>query len=186
LSSIFFILAKIISMDNVFSQLGFVLPAVLVLLIAVYMLKKVLNHDHSRRVFEYKKSISKEVISLRMQAYERLALFLERMKPVNLIPRIQQANMKSMSLHAALLQTIRSEYDHNMSQQVYVSDEAWSLINDAKNQLLGVINEKVTSVSPHSDATDLGKLIIQGALEENKWMIDEALSLLKKELRDNY
>lgn len=173
-------------MDNVFSELGFVLPAVLVLLIAVYMLKKVLNHDHNRRVFEYKKSVSKEVVPLRLQAYERLTLFLERMKPVNLIPRILKANMKSMSLHAVLLHTIRSEYDHNMSQQVYVSDEAWASINTAKNQLLAVINAKVSSVSPHSEATDLGKLIIEGYFEERNSMIDDALSLLKKELRDNY
>ncbi|MDG1849035.1 MAG: hypothetical protein P8I82_00885 [Flavobacteriales bacterium] len=173
-------------MDVIVSHLDFILPAILVMLLAIYMLKKVLNHDHSRRVFEYKKSVAKEVVPLRMQSYERLALFLERMKPVHLIPRVQQANMKSMSLHAALLQTIRSEYDHNMSQQVYVSDEAWDLINQAKNQLLGVINDKVTSVPPHSDATELGKQIIEGSLEEQKWMIDEALVFLKKELRDNY
>lgn len=173
-------------MNVIVSHLDFILPAVLVLLLAVYMLRKVLNHDHSRRVFEYKKSVSKEVVSLRMQAYERLALFLERMKPIHLIPRVQQAHMKSMSLHAALLQTIRSEYDHNMSQQVYVSDEAWDLINQAKNQLLGVINDKVTTVSPHSDATELGKQILEGSSEEQEWMIDEALRFLKKELRDNY
>ena len=91
-----------------------------------------------------------------------------------------------MSLHAALIKTIRSEYDHNMSQQVYVSDEAWTSINTAKNQLLAVINNKVSSVSPHSEATELGKLIIEGYFEERNSMIDEALSLLKKELRDNY
>ena len=95
-------------MDVIVSHLDFILPAILVMLLAIYMLKKVLNHDHSRRVFEYKKSVAKEVVPLRMQSYERLALFLERMKPVHLIPRVQQANMKSMSLHAALLQTIRS------------------------------------------------------------------------------
>jgi len=173
-------------MDSIISHLDFILPAVLVMLIAVYMLNKVLNHDHTRRVFEYKKSVAKEMVSLRMQAYERLALFLERMQPANLLLRVQQPNMKSITLHAGLIQTIRSEYDHNMSQQVYVSDEVWELINQAKDQLIGVINEQVISVSPHSDATELGKLIIEASLEEHKWLIDDALSLLKEELRKNY
>ena len=173
-------------MEYIISHLDFILPAVLVMLLAVYMLNKVLNHDHTRRVFEYKKSVAKEMVPIRMQAYERLALFLERMQPSNLLLRVQKTNMKSSTLHAVLLKTIRSEYDHNMSQQVYVSDDVWKLINQAKDQLLGTINQNVTSVSPESDATELGKLIIEASLEHQKWLIDEALSLLKEELRKNY
>ena len=173
-------------MEYIISHLDFILPAVLVMLLAVYMLNKVLNHDHTRRVFEYKKSVAKEMVPIRMQAYERLALFLERMQPSNLLLRVQKTNMKSSTLHAVLLKTIRSEYDHNMSQQVYVSDDVWKLINQAKDQLLGTINQNVTSVSPESDATELGKLIIEASLEQQKWLIDEALSLLKEELRKNY
>lgn len=173
-------------MNTILSHFDFIVPAILVMLITIYLLKKVLNHDHARRVFEYKKSVAKEMIPLRMQAYERLALYLERMKPIHLVPRLQKPGMKSMTLHALLIQTIRSEYDHNMSQQVYVSDEVWDLLNKAKDQLISVINDMVSSVPPHSDATELGKLIIEGALEEQKWLIDETLDILKKELRENY
>jgi len=173
-------------MDNIIEQLDFILPAVLVMMLAVYMLNKVLNHDHTRRVFEYKKSAAKEMVPLRAQAYERLTLFLERMQPTNLLVRVQLPNMKSMSLHASLIQTIRSEYDHNMSQQVYISDESWELINQAKDQLITVINEQVTSVAPNSDATELGKLIIEASLEEHKWLVDDALVHLKEEFRKNY
>ena len=173
-------------MEYIISHLDFILPAVLVMMLAVYMLNKVLNHDHTRRVFEYKKSVAKEMVPLRMQAYERLALFLERMQPSNLLLRVQKPNMKSSMLHVVLLKTIRSEFDHNMSQQVYVSDAAWQLINKGKDQLIGVINQNVTSVSPDSDATEFGKLIIEASLEQQKWFIDEALVLLKEELRKNY
>ena len=173
-------------MEYIISHLDFILPAVLVMILAVYMLNKVLNHDHTRRVFEYKKSVAKEMVPIRMQAYERLALFLERMQPSNLLLRVQKPNMNSIMLHALLLKSIRSEFDHNMSQQVYVSDAVWKLINQAKDQLLGTINQNVTSVSPDSDATELGKLIIEASLEQQKWFIDEALNLLKEELRKNY
>ena len=173
-------------MEYIISHLDFILPAVLVMMLAVYMLNKVLNHDHTRRVFEYKKSVAKEMVPLRMQAYERLALFLERMQPSNLLLRVQKPNMKSSMLHVVLLKTIRSEFDHNMSQQVYVSDDVWQLINKGKDQLIGVINQNVTSVSPDSDATEFGKLIIEASLEQQKWFIDEALVLLKEELQKNY
>ena len=121
-------------MEYLISHLDFILPAVLVMMIAVYMLNKVLNHDHTRRVFEYKKSVAKEMVPLRMQAYERLALFLERMQPSNLLIRVQKPNMRSSTLHAVLLKTIRSEYDHNMSQQV-MSRCCMEMINQAKDQL---------------------------------------------------
>ena len=173
-------------MEYIISHFDFILPAVLVMILAVYMLNKVLNHDHTRRVFEYKKSLAKEMVPLRMQAYERLALFLERMQPSNLLLRVQKPNMKSRTLHAVLLKTIRSEFDHNMSQQVYVSDTVWKLINQAKDQLIRTINQNITSVSPESDATELCKLIIESSLDEQKWLIDEALILLKEELRKNY
>ena len=173
-------------MEYIISHLDFILPAVLVMMLAVYMLNKVLNHDHTRRVFEYKKSVAKEMVPLRMQAYERLALFLERMQPSNLLLRVQKPNMTSSVLHAVLLKTIRNEFNHNMSQQVYVSDAVWQLINKGKDQLTGVINQNVTSVSPDSDATELGKLILESSLEQQKWLIDEALVLLKEELRKNY
>jgi hypothetical protein len=173
-------------MTTIIDQLSFILPAVLVMMLAVYMLNKVLAHDHKRRIFEYKKSAAKQMVPLRAQAYERLTLFMERMQPSNLLVRVQTTGMNSQSLHRALIQTIRSEYDHNMSQQVYISDEAWELINQAKDQLLTVINAQVSSTAPQADAMELGKLIIEGSLEEHKWLLDEALSLLKKEFRTNY
>ena len=73
-----------------------------------------------------------------------------------------------------------------MSHQVYVSDEVWEMIQQAKDQLIGVINHQVRSVAPDSDAIELGKLIIEAAKEEEKWLIDEALTMLKKELKTNY
>ena len=85
------------------------------------------------------------------------------MQPSNLLLRVQKPNMKSSMLHAVLLKTISSEFDHNMSQQVYVSDAVWQLINQGKDQLIGVINQNVTSVSPHSDATELGKMILESS-----------------------
>ena len=173
-------------MEYLISHLDFILPAVLVMMVAVYMLNKVLSHDHTRRVFEYKKHVSKELIPLRMQAYERLTLFLERMQPMNLLIRVQKPNMKSRTLHLELIKAIRSEFEHNMSQQVYISDDAWRLINQAKDQLISIINDAVTKVSPSSDASTFGKLLLEVATEEQNWIIDNALLFLKDELRKNY
>ena len=173
-------------MTTLTEQFGFVLPAILVMMLAVYMLNKVLNHDHTRRVFEYKKSAAKQMVPLRAQAYERLTLLLERMQPTNLLARVQTPKMNTQSLHRVLIQSIRSEYDHNMSQQVYVSDETWELINQGKDQLIGLINEQITATDPKSEGIELVKLIIEASLSEHKWLLDDALTHLKKEFRENY
>jgi hypothetical protein len=95
-------------MTTLTEQFGFVLPAILVMMLAVYMLNKVLNHDHTRRVFEYKKSAAKQMVPLRAQAYERLTLLIDRMQPPNLLARVQTPKMNTQSLHRVLIQSIRS------------------------------------------------------------------------------
>ena len=79
--------------------------------------------------------------------------------------------MKSISLHAGIIKTIRTEYDHNMSQQVYVSDEVWEMIQQAKDQLIRVINVQVRSVAPDSDSIELGKLIIEAAKKKRNGLL---------------
>jgi hypothetical protein len=108
------------------------------------------------------------------------------MQPPNLLARVQTPKMNTQSLHRVLIQSIRSEYNHNMSQQVYISDETWDLINQGKDQLISLINAQITATDPKADGIELGKLIIEASLSEHKWLLDDALTHLKKEFRENY
>ena len=90
---------------------------------------------------------------LKIQSLERLVLFMERIKPENILIRIQKNySCTSKVLYKILIKTIREEFEHNMSQQLYISDESWELITFSKNQLISLINSKLKEVDPNSNA----------------------------------
>ena len=120
---------------------------------------------------------------LKIQSLERLVLFMERIKPENILIRIQKNNScTSRVLYKMLIKTIREEFEHNMSQQLYISDESWELITFSKNQLISLINSKLKEIDPNSNSSELSKVILEECSDKNKIKIYETISLLKNEL----
>ena len=110
-----------------------IIAVVLLVVVGVYLLlDRLLRNDERRRAGEVRRQAVKEVVPVRLRAYERLALFLERTKPDTLLPEVVQPGMTCLQLHAKLLETIRREYGHNVSQQLYVGDEKCSLLRPQK------------------------------------------------------
>ncbi len=164
--------------------LNIALPALIVFLTAYLLLDKMLKNEEKRRMFELRKSNLSNVTPVRLRAYERLALFLERITPQNLVVNNAKANMTSMELHAKLLETIRQEYSHNISQQVYVSEDVWQSINIAKESLIQLINTCASKCGANQPASVLAELIIRvyNSSEEST-PIDISLGTLKDEVR---
>ena len=102
----------------------YILPAIIVLIITYIMLSMFMGNEEKRRMYEVKLDSRRNSLPIRLQAYERLALFLERIQPANLMVRIKTNRMNVAGYQAILLQTIRSEYEYNLSQQIYVSTNA--------------------------------------------------------------
>ena len=99
-----------------------------------------------------------------MQAYERLVLFLERMNPDNLVLRCYEPTMDSKLLKDVMVQNIRNEFEHNLSQQLYISNEAWALIKNAKEEMISTINTVFTKEEKTITPTGFaGKLFEQFA-----------------------
>ncbi|MFN7327927.1 MAG: hypothetical protein ACK5UP_00320, partial [Bacteroidota bacterium] len=82
-----------------------------------------------------------------------------------------------------LLDEIRSEYNHNASQQVYMSEEVWSQIKNAKEDLIILINEAASRLMPDAKSIDLSKKIFEMAMEKKVDLVSLALSELKKEIQ---
>src|SRR5450432_3509387 len=120
--------------------LKYVLPSVIVLLASFFTLRSFLDSEYKRRELEFRVQHYKDSLPIRLQAYERLTLFLERISPSNIISRTNKPDMNARDLQIALIQTVRSEYEHNLSQQIYVSSEVWNLIVDTKEEIVGIIN----------------------------------------------
>lgn len=161
------------------------LPALIVFLTVYIMLDKQAKKEERLRLFELKKRHSKESLPIRLQAYERLMLLLYRISPENLIPRTQNASMDVKTFSFALLKTIKTELEHNITQQVYVSAETWGAIELYKNELMGLIQEKATGLNPNEPCLKLSEAVLTHLMESPLSISKQEVVLqLKKEVKD--
>jgi hypothetical protein len=120
---------------------------------------------------------------MRLQAYERLILFLERISPDTLLLRLKSQCRTNADLHLAILQQIRSEYEHNLSQQLYVSDEIWSCIKETKEQIVVLVNEIANHTRSDGDSMVLAKLIMDKIVEYGESPVSATIRKIKAEAR---
>ncbi|MDR1699499.1 MAG: hypothetical protein LBR75_06730 [Prevotellaceae bacterium] len=166
--------------------LTMMLPSLVVLAVVVLLLNHFMKNENERREFEHRKQIVKTLLPNKLRAYERLVVFLERTAPDSLVLRVQQPSMTAIQLQAALLQTIRTEYEHNVSQQLYVSKEAWQMIINAKENVVKLINTCAMSLEQSGQETSgllLAQVIIQQYHAENEQYSQTALDFMRAEVR---
>ena len=123
------------------------------------------------------------ILPLRLQAYERIVLYLERIQPVNLVLRIQRSEMNSQELQLALVRTIREEFDYNLSQQVYMSSIAWEMIKNAREESVSIINRASAQSDPRESSSLLVRAIFDISLENENMATAAALNYVKDEAR---
>jgi hypothetical protein len=170
-------------MDLFFDILKIVLPSTLVFLTAFYSIKKFLENEEKKQLIQMRKEGQKLITPIRLQAYERITMYLERIAPNTLVNRVYKNGMTSRMLQIELLNTIRNEFNHNLSQQVYLSDTAWSLTKNGKEEMIKLINLASTKVKDDASGVDLSKVILQVSMKINKLPTDIAIQYLKKEIR---
>ena len=118
-----------------------------------------------------------------MRAYERLALLLERTTPEHMLMDLNLAEMTPLQVQAHLMHTIRQEFDHNISQQIYVSDEVWIMIENAKNQTIAFVNNIAQQMPANSNALDYAKTLITAYRTNGDTPNDIALQALRHEAK---
>ncbi len=163
--------------------LKYTLPALIVLITAYSLLKSFLNSELKKVQLKLRMNNQKEVLPMRLQAYERLTLFLERIKPHNLIPRIAEPSMSATELRMALVVAIKAEYEHNLSQQLYVSVKAWQTLTLVKDNMIQMVNALGSRVPQQATAQDFSKIILNYVLEnEEEQPTEQALDVLKQDV----
>ncbi len=169
---------------SIFLQiLGYTLPALVVFLTTWLVLRKQLDNEADRRNFELRRLSVNQITSVRLRAYERLTLLLERTQPEAMILRLDLQGMNNIELQSKLLQTIRSEFDHNVAQQIYVSPEAWAMVKNARENLVRVINGAAAQVQPTGSAMQLAQKLIELYSALPTTPTEAALNCLKNEVK---
>ena len=169
-------------METLPEILKITLPALLVLLTAYLVISKTMNNDQDRRRQEMALQNVKVVTPIKLQAYERAVLFLERISPESLVMRVSKPDISSQQMHAVLINTNRNEYEHNLSQQIYMSNEAWQMINNARGSVVKIINNVAGTIPPTASGTELSRLILEEMIEMETDPCRAAIDFIKAEV----
>jgi hypothetical protein len=137
--------------------------------------------EADKRLWELKRLAQKEISPVRQRAYERLVLLLERTTPEHMLLELNLGEMTVLQVQQHLVRTIRMEYEHNMSQQVYVGEEVWAMIQNAKEQTLAFVNTVAQQLPAESTALDYAKTLITAYATNGDTPNELALQALKKE-----
>jgi len=165
-------------------ELGFyTLPALITGAVAYYSFKTFSDSEEKRRRFHLAKENQKQALPLKLQAYERLALFLERISPTKLLIRVAPITDSKVDYQNLLIQHIEQEYEHNLTQQIYVTDECWNMIITAKNSIIQ--NIRKSAINPEiANADKLRENILSNLFESETSATIIALGYLKSEVKD--
>jgi hypothetical protein len=158
------------------------IPALIVFFTAWLILDKTIKNDQEKRRQEIILQNSRTVTPIKLQAYERIVLFLERISLESLIVRVSTSDMKATQLHSALLTTIRSEFEHNLSQQIYMSPQAWEVVRNARSGMIKIINTEAESMPVNAPAMVLSKQLLEKLMELEKEPTRVAIDYLKGEI----
>ena len=168
--------------DKLLELLMYAVPSLITGGVAYYLFDSYFKDQKNTRRWLLQKENQKQSLPLRLQAYERLALFLERINPAKLLIRVAPLNNDKVDYQNLLIHHIEQEYEHNITQQVYVTNELWTMLLTAKNTIIQNIR-KTTLDETVTNADQLREKILSNLLDGQS-PSTVALSYLKNEVAD--
>lgn len=162
----------------------FALAGLIVFFAAWFFVKEYLDQRFNFRMIELKKESVKHTLPLRLQAYERVVLFLERISPSNILLRLHVPGISAREMHSLIISDIRAEYQHNISQQLYVSATTWNVVKKIMEDTVSIVNSAAGALPEQATGAELSKSILihlAGLESENPY--DVALNIVKKDVQ---
>jgi hypothetical protein len=169
-------------MEALADILKITIPALIVFLTSYFLLRNMIRNDQDKRRQELILQNSRTVTPIKLQAYERIVLFLERISLESMLLRVSTSEMTATQLHSVLLTTIRSEFEHNLSQQIYMSQQAWEVARNARSNMIKIINSEAEKMAPDSTGIALSKQLLERIMELDKEPTRVAIEFIKAEV----
>ncbi|MBN7812500.1 hypothetical protein J0A68_16215 [Algoriphagus sp. H41] len=170
-------------MDYLLDLLKIILPAGIVLYGMYLVVVSFLSKEREKLLVDLKTQNTQVVLPIRLQAAERLCLLLERISPNNLVRRSNPSQYTAAELHPMLLAEVREEFNHNMSQQVYFSEETWEAVRRAVEDVVTLLNLSRQSLTAEASGMELAKAIFSQSLEQKNDAVTYALRKVKSEIQ---
>jgi hypothetical protein len=159
----------------------YTLPAIITGGVAFGLLHKFFKNEENKRKFELLRENQRLGLPIRLQAYERIVLFLERVNPINLMMRVEPNSLDAQNYATLLIHTIQTEYEHNIAQQIYFTHESWEIILKAKNSIITQIRRFSIEGEVKSGEELRTKLLQELTQTESASAV--AISFIKEELK---
>lgn len=166
-------------MTEILEVIKYILPALVVFATIYYMMKKYHSQQYDMEVLKFRQGESKNTLPLKLQAYERLALLCERIRPEQLLIRLNTPNMTAQALRNAMLVAVQKEFEHNITQQIYVSDNLWKIITLSKDQVLNLISS--IQIEEDNVSQSAADEMFKSLSKFNINPVDQALKAIKQE-----
>ena len=169
-------------MEALLDILQITVPALMVFLASFFILQGLLRNDQDKRRQELILQNTRTVTPIRLQAYERIVLFLERISLESLLVRTNSPGMSASQLHSALLNAIRSEFEHNLSQQIYMSQQAWEVLKNARSNTIKLINTEFEKAPEQTTGLEFSRKLLERVMEMEKEPTKTAIDFIKAEV----
>lgn len=173
-------------MEDILDIFKYILPSVVTFLAAYFIIKAFLDREYKNKLMDLRMQNHSTITPIRLQAYERMTLFLERIALTQLITRVHKSGMSARLLQNEMVKTIRAEYEHNLSQQIYITQQCWNSIKTAKEETIRAINIASTKVPDDAAGLDLINVIFELVTKVEKLPTDIALEQLKLEAKQTF
>lgn len=159
-----------------------ILPTLVVGYVAYYFFTNYVKNEQDRRIYQLKKDTHRDMLEYRIQALERMTLYLERIDPGRLLVRVKPYSDDKNDYEKLLIDAIEQEFEHNLTQQIYLSAECWDAIRATKNATITLIR-KINMSDQIADADKLREVILTELLDRPAPSIT-GLEYIKKEARE--
>lgn len=169
--------------DVILELLKYIVPAGFVLGTVAVMLRERQKKEEMRQRYKVFQGALSQIVPLRLQAYERALLFLERISLENLILRVDGRGKPARAFQMEMTAEIRAEFEHNLTQQLYIDSESWEAVVRAKEQTIGFINSVGSGMPQEASGMDLGKLLLREMIKTETVGPREAILLLKRDVQ---
>ncbi|MFV8367426.1 hypothetical protein [uncultured Flavobacterium sp.] len=165
---------------KIIELLSYTLPAIVTGLVAYYFFDLHTKNEEGRRRYLLNKEAQKNALPLRLQAYERMSLYMERINPTKLLIRIAPISNDKNDYENLIIAHIEQEFEHNLTQQIYMTDECWTIIVTAKNATIQMIRK--ANMSDRVDNADKLREVVISDLMEKQSPSNAALAYIKNEV----
>ncbi len=159
------------------------IAGLIVFFVAWFVIREHLAQVAEKNIFKIKKAGLAQTLPLKIQAYERITLFLERINPSNMLPRLHVPGLSAREMQHIILSDIRSEYQHNITQQIYVSATAWNIVRKIKDETIAMVQSAVKGLPESASSGEFSKAILvhlSNLEEANPY--DVAMQIVKREI----